>query len=475
LTLQRLFQTLNIKETNISDVEIDICGICSDSRLVKEGDLFVCLRGLKSDGHHYALAALRAGASAVVCEERPMSLPSHVPYVLVENSRLALSLLCDAFYGHPSSRLKLVGVTGTNGKTSTVHILSHIVSFAGKRCGTIGTLDGGLTTPDCEELYRRLADYEESGCEYVFMEVSSHSLMWEKVSALRFDLGIYTNLSGEHLDFHGDMKAYAEAKARLFPLCERALINADDAYKEEVSRYAKNIAFYSCGNPADFRASRAVWNEKEGMGYDFLYPGGMSRIRCPLFGDFNVYNTLAALSASRLLGIDIEAAKGAMSTMPFVKGRLEKIDIGQRDFSVYIDYAHTPDALEKVLKVMKKAKGKGEKLILLFGCGGDRDRGKRRLMGQIASRYADFTVLTADNSRSENRRDIINEILRGIDKESAHIVIEDRKEAIEYCLSHAKTGHRILLAGKGHEEYEITAEGKKPFSEREIVRKYLGL
>lgn len=475
MTFQRLLQTLNIKDSNNFDVERQISGICSDSRQVKSGNVFVALRGQKSDGHHHVLSALRAGAIAVVGEERPPALPSHIPFLPVEDSRAALASLCDAFYGHPSSRLKLVGVTGTNGKTSTVHMLKHIFTLAGKTCESIGTLDGGLTTPDCEELYRRLHEYAEDGCEYVFMEVSSHALEWKKVSALRFALGIYTNLTGEHLDFHGDMRAYAKAKAKLFPLCVKSLFNADDPYVGEVSQGAGEAYTYSCGESSPFRALHARWSEKGGLQYDFLFPGGMTRIRCPLFGRFQVYNTLAALSASRLLGIDIEAAKSAVTVMPFVKGRLEKIDIGERDFSLYIDYAHTPDALEKVLKTLRETMGEGEKLILLFGCGGDRDRGKRRLMGQIASRYADVTVLTSDNSRSEDRREILNEILRGIDKESAYTVIEDRKQAIEYCLSHAKAGHRILLAGKGHEEYEITAEGKKPFSERDIVRKYLEL
>lgn len=475
MTFQRLFRTLKIKETNIKDTQKELTGVNSDSRKIENGNVFVCLTGRQDDGHMFVLNALAAGAAVVVCEYLSAMLPQNAEYVLVDNTRIALALLCNEFYGCPSEKMKLVGITGTNGKTSTAQMLKHVFTFAGKKCEAVGTLDGGLTTPDCEELYKKLALFAEEGYEYVFMEVSSHALSLEKAVALKFELGIFTNLSREHLDFHTDMNEYALTKAKLFYLCGKSLFNNDDVYTEKISRRAKNKHYYSIYNlNAGYAASNIINDRDKGISYDLVYSNGMFKVSCPLPGMFNVYNTLSAISASLILGLDHEIIRNAFRVMPFVKGRLERIDIGsERGFSVYIDYAHTPDALEKVLKTMREFRRAGERIILLFGCGGDRDRGKRRVMGQIASRYADFTVITSDNSRSENRGQIIAEILRGIDKESAYTVIEDRKKAIEVCIKSAKKGDMVLLAGKGHEDYEITKEGKKPFSEKEIVRQIL--
>lgn len=473
MILQRLLETLKTEEVRITDPFSGVNGIVSDSRQTKKGDIFVCLRGRKTDGHDHAFDAFVSGASLIVCEEVPPGLPETASFARVNDSRLALALLCDAFYGHPSEKLRVVGVTGTNGKTSTVEILRSLFSFSGIRTERIGTLDGEMTTPDCEELYRRLAAYAGEGIDTVFMEVSSHALALRKVDAIGFSLGIFTNLTPEHLDFHADMDAYAAAKARLFSLSESALLNADDPYAGRMAKGAGQTYTYSASaRAADFTAKCVCESERGGTSFRWFHPDGMECVRTPLFGEINVSNALAAASAARLLGLSPDGIREGLSHLPPIRGRMEKLPL-DAPFSVYIDFAHTPDALEKVLLALLKNRKKGRKLILLFGCGGDRDRKKRAEMGRIASRYADYSVITGDNSRSEPIGVILDEILRGVDKESRYRVIPDRREAIGYALSLAGEGDIVLLAGKGHEEYEINAEGKKRFSEREIVSEYL--
>lgn len=461
-------------------------GITSDSRRVKDGYIFVCIKGIHSDGHRYAQYALENGAVAIVAEER---IVSEEKVIYTNNSRISLSRMLDAFYGWPSEKMRFIGVTGTNGKTSVSVMLKHIFDYCGIPCGLIGTtgsfssrgkikdtsadLLSNMTTPDPEELYPILSEIADSGAETVIMEVSSHSLTLDKVAPINFDIGIFTNLTQDHLDFHGTMENYFDAKAKLFDRCKVGIINIDDAYGRRIADKA-SCSVKKCSLKelsADFSADDIKLLGESGVEYKIKASDNEFYVKCPVAGDFSVINSLEACSAALEYGLPSEDIKKAFETFGGVLGRFERVKLSKNIvFSVFIDYAHTPDALFNVLRSARVvSNGKG-KIIVLFGCGGDRDKDKRPKMGRIASENADKVIVTSDNCRSESRDAIIGDILSGMKGKDNFKVIPDRREAIEYALRIAEKDDIVILAGKGHETYEITGDKRLPFDEREAVK-----
>lgn len=461
-----------VLQTNVTRFDMEICGVTSRSSEVRQGYIFVCIRGAKSDGHDYALEAKSRGAVLLVIEGiTECVIASGLPFIAVSNTRAALAKMCACSVGHPERRMKLTGVTGTNGKTSTVRLLSEIYRSAGIKTAALGTLNGNLTTPDPEELFAFLKDNFDNGITNVVMEASSHALYYDKLCGIQFHCGIFTNLTGEHLDFHKSMREYALSKAKLFSASRLGIFNYDDGYMPTVASMAtgKKITYSATDKNGDIHIENCVFHRMNGFEYDLAGLGKRARIRSHLCGGFNIYNTLAAASAALCDGLPLSAIAKGIEAVGTIPGRLERLDTGDLPINIYIDYAHTPDALEKVLDCIRRFKEEGQSITLVFGCGGDRDRSKRKIMGQIASRYADLTVVTSDNSRSEQPSAIISEILKGIDKERPYTVIENRKEAIEYAVDNTPERGIILLAGKGHEAYEIDSSGKHYFNEKKIA------
>ncbi|MBQ2230929.1 MAG: UDP-N-acetylmuramoyl-L-alanyl-D-glutamate--2,6-diaminopimelate ligase [Oscillospiraceae bacterium] len=458
-----------------ADGDIEITGITNDSRKAKEGYLFVAVRGYASDGHKFIASAIKNGASAVLCEEAP---EDGGPYVVTDNSRAAEAEAASNFYGRPADKLKMIGVTGTNGKTTVTNLIKSVIEeCTGAKVGLIGTNRNmiGLeerpaerTTPDSIELMGLLAEMVEKGCEYCVMEVSSHALYLDRVRSISFEVGAFTNLTEDHLDFHKTMEAYAEAKSRLFSISKHAVINLDDEYSEYMLERAKCPVFtYSTErNDADITA-KDIRLTPEGIMFRSLVGFEIITVKLGIPGMFSAYNALTALSVCIVLGIEAKAAANALAHCRGVMGRAEVFPTG-RDFSVIIDYAHTPDALSNILRTVRGfAKGR---VVLVFGCGGDRDRDKRPIMGTIAGRLADYVYVTSDNPRTEQPMDIIGNITAGMkNTKAAYEVIENRREAIKAAVQNAKTGDVIILAGKGHETYQIIGTEKLHFDEREVL------
>ena len=456
----------------------DILGITPDPACCRDGFLYVCISGFKRDGHDAIEDALQAGAVAcLAAESRPDVIEllerRQIPYLTLPDTRKGEAILTSRLYHDPWKSLKITAVTGTNGKTTVVSMLNAIYTLAGYKTAVIGTLTGKLTTPDPAVLYPALAKLREDGVTHVFMEASSHALSLGKLAPIVFDAAIFTNLTPEHLDFHGTMEAYAAAKAALFRQARRSILNADDPHASHMASHATG-QIYTCsakGKPTDFEAIHPVLNGCYGSSYDLVTTDRLFRITTPIPGAFTVMNTMEAAVAALTDGIPKDIIRGAIGGFQGVKGRLERIPLPTSDYAVYIDFAHTPDALENILRTVRGFMTDKQRLVLLFGCGGDRDKGKRPVMGSIASHLADFVIVTADNSRSERTADIMAAILSGFDGNASHTVIENRREAIEYAITSALPGDVILLCGKGHEEYEILGNDTHPFSEREIVLK----
>ena len=438
-----------------------VTGIAHDSRAVVPGDLFCCVPGEHTDGHDHAPAAVAAGAAALLCE-RPLDLP--VPQVLVADARVGRAPAAAAVHGHPSAALEMVGVTGTNGKTTTVHLLRAVLEAAGRRAEVIGTLTGARTTPEAPELQRQLARFVADGVEAVAMEVSSHALAHHRVDGTRLAVAVFTNLSAEHLDFHASMEEYFQAKARLFTpeLADAAVVNVDDP-RGRLLRDAAVIPTrgYSLDDVEGLSVgrvtSRFCWRNVE--------------VTVPLGGRFNVTNALAAAEAAITLGIEPAAVAEGLAAAGPVPGRFEAVDAGQ-DFGVVVDYAHTPDGLEHLLGTARELVGQG-RVIVVFGCGGDRDTAKRPLMGAAATRWDDRVVLTSDNPRSEDPATIISEVRSGIDDDTTLVVEPDRRRAIALALEAARPGDLVVIAGKGHEAYQQVGDERRPFDDRAVARELL--
>ncbi len=438
--------------------------------------LFVCIDGNRCDGHSLAQKAIEKGAVAVITN-RDLGLREQI---IVKDTRCALSQIASNFYGNPTKELKIIGVTGTNGKTSTSFFIKNILEALGHKCGIIGTVrnswgnenyDSVLTTPEPMELQKIFRSMVQNGCEYCVMEVSSQALAQKRVYGIEFCAAALTNITPEHLDYHISMENYISAKFDLFNQSDFACVNIDDEIiKENIDKIkCRKFTYSTVDDKADYTAKNVVCNEN-GIRYEFVGMDCISRIQSRLYGRFTVYNTLCAVSVLINLGFDIEEISKAITKVSSVKGRAEIVPIN-KNFTVMIDYAHTPDGLQNILSCVREiTKGK---VIVVFGCGGDRDKSKRAEMGKIAGEMSDVAVVTSDNPRNENPLLIINDILCGMEKSKARIaVIENRRQAIEFALSKARKNDIVLLAGKGHETYQIIGNEKIPFDEREIIKEY---
>ncbi len=465
------------------DLEQPVARITLDSRNVQSGDLFIAIRGTAADGHQFIAQAIQKGATIIVAEEKaPADLSDAITWMQVKNSRETLGRLAENLYDAPSSELRLVGVTGTNGKTSVVYLLYQLFTALGYPCGLISTIevrwpgfqeDARLTTPDVVTLQRNLRSMVDAGVTYVFMEVSSHAVSQGRIDGLSFTGGVFTNLTHDHLDYHGTFANYLSAKKTFFdhlPKDAFALINLDDKHgKVMVQNCSATINTYSLRSLADFKG-RILENRLEGLSMKM----NDRQIACRLVGDFNAYNLLAAWGVACNLGINEEEAMQALSGCPGAKGRLEILRHPSGRLGV-VDFAHTPDALEKVIKTLHELKPRQSRLVSVVGCGGDRDREKRPIMGKIAAAGSDIAVFTADNPRSEAIQDILDEMVAGVANhdEMKVQVIADRKQAIQIAARLARTGDVILVAGKGHETYQDIGGVRYPFDDMKVLNEAL--
>lgn len=504
----------------------EITDVTDRASEVTRGGAFVCIKGMHTDGHAYAWEAVRRGAALLVCENgegegvidairgeaREITASSGIterdgadiggarsdPLVIeVEDTRSALSVICARYYGLDRRCPRLICVTGTNGKTTVSTLICRALTDCGRRAALLGTLggeldgerydSGGLTTPDPKRLCELLARFADGGAEFVVMEASSHALALRKLDGLEPEIAIFTNLTPEHLDIHKDMEGYACAKSRLFRMCRLGIVWSDDAYADRMLASLPSDAVgrrcSSSDKSAEYLAVNVRSLGERGVKYDALrgnsprYSGGKGAScveRTEMFssvpGSFSVPNTLLAFAVLCELGIDARLSAEAISAQGGVVGRMERVELpGDVGYSVYIDFAHTPDALAKLISSVRGFARDGQRIVVLFGCGGDRDRSKRSLMGAIASRMADLVIMTSDNCRGEDAEDIIAEILTGVDTSRPYTVIVDRRKAIEYAVANAGEGDIILLCGKGHEQYELRGGERYPFCEREIV------
>jgi len=472
------------------DMNPPIRTLAHDSRKVGPGTLFICIPGATVDGHSFAAEAVNKGAVAIIAEH-PVEVES-VPVVVVPDAKKAAESIAPWFYGEPGKKLRMIGVTGTNGKTTTTHIIREIFNLAGRPAGIIGTLHTLIgervipvknTTPDVLDLQATLAEMLESGMQYAVMEVSSHALALGRVAGCEYDAAVFTNMTQDHLDFHRNLENYREAKAVLFKELgmpgsikdnKHAVANIDDAtgpYMLEQSRAGK--ISYGIRNPATVCAQDVIIRP-EYAGFRIIGELGNFAVKAKITGLFNVYNMLAAASVALAEGIEPDVVREALEQFTHVPGRFERVDM-ELPFSVIVDYAHTPDSLENVLKTAKQfVEGR---LIAVFGCGGDRDRTKRPIMGELAARYADRVIVTSDNPRSEDPQSIVNQILEGItsfEGRKKTEAITDRFAAIKYAMDMALPGDVLLIAGKGHETYQILADRTIHFDDREVVRNLAG-
>ena len=461
--------------------DIDITSVTDDSRKVKDGSVFVCLKGFETDGHKYAKTAAENGAAVIVAQDK---IDVNVPVVYVENSRRVMAELVCTFYGNPSEQFSLVGITGTNGKTTITYLIKSILETAGKRVGVIGTNQNIIgdkvlltksttpTTPNALELQQLFTEMVHYGAEYVVMEVSSHALDLDRVHGCNFDVGVFTNLTQDHLDFHKTMENYLNAKAKLFGLSKKGVVNFDDDGGKKIVNDAKCPDILKAGlEPGcDLRAENIKITAR-GSQFDMVYNGKSYPTMVRIPGQFSVYNAICAAGAALQLGIDIDTVIKGLESATGVVGRVEIVPT-DTDYTVIIDYAHTPDGLENIVKCVKGfAEGR---VITLFGCGGDRDNSKRSVMGEISGQLSDLSIITSDNPRTEDPDSIIDEIEAGMKKtDGEYIRITDRRKAIAYALDTAKAGDVIILAGKGQETYQIIGKEKFDFDERIEVYKHL--
>lgn len=477
MTLSGLLKNVEIKEAQ-GNIDIKVSGIAFDSKKVKPGDVFVCISGFKTDGHIFAEAALENGAVAIVAEKPIENTAATV--AVVENTRFALANMAAEYFEHPYQKFKLIGITGTNGKTTTTYLVKTILESMGKKVGLIGTNQNMIgdevipshhTTPDSLELMQLFDRMANEKADFVVMEVSSHSLALDRVAACRFDIGAFTNVTQDHLDFHETMENYISAKAQLFEMCRVGVLNQDDAAFAQMSEKSSCEVIKYSTKEDDGLFAKNILYKADGVEFDLYYKGENKRIELSIPGEFSVYNALTAAGCCLAAGITLEEIANGLKSAAGVKGRIEVVKTNT-DYTVIIDYAHTPDGLVNILKTIRGfAKGR---VITLFGCGGDRDKTKRPQMGRIAGELSDFCIVTSDNPRSEEPLDIIGDILEGIkETDCEYQVIENRFEAIEFAIDNAKTDDIILLAGKGHELYQILKDRTIVFDEREIVLKLI--
>ena len=474
----------------------DVTSIAYDSRQAGPGSVFVALRGANADGARFAPQALQKGALAVIAESPAPSTLSGT-WIRVDDARLALAWLAAVFFGQPSEELLLTGITGTNGKTTTSYILASIFEAAGVRCGRIGTVgyrignrefDAARTTPEAPDLQQLLREMVRQGCGGCVMEVSSHALSLRRVDGLRFAAGIFTNLTRDHLDFHGDMQAYFAAKRRLFELLPDgavAVINLDDPRGADLVALVRRPVTYAIDAAAEVRPGPLSFS-LDGLVFDVRTPRGTLHVRSRLVGRPNAYNILAASAAAMALDLPFSAIERGVTALELVPGRFQVVSDPADDVRVIVDYAHTDDALKNLLETARPLAG--GRVITVFGCGGDRDKTKRPLMGAVAARLSDLVIVTSDNPRSEDPERIIDEIRRGIvmpadrtpprgpgngRKGTPSIAVVDRRAAIEQAIRDARPGDLVLVAGKGHEKYQVIGDRTLPFDDVEVAREAL--
>ena len=471
MELSRIAQDLGIEYTG---PQAEITAVDYDSRKVGRGSLFCCLVGEKTDGHNFASMAVEKGASALICQ-RP--LPLNVPQLIVPDGREAMARAAACFYGHPERELTMLAVTGTNGKTSVTYMVKSVAETAGKKVGLIGTIQNLIgeekvyterTTPESVDLFALLRRMADKGVELVVMEVSSHALAQQRVAGIPFKAGLFTNLTQDHLDYHKTFENYRAAKKKLFAQCGIAILNGDD----ETAAYMKeglSIPVWTMGihHPGEFYA-RGIEITTQGASFHLFTPQGNGRISLHISGLFSVYNAMGTAALCTAAGIPFSCIVKGLEGLRGVAGRLECVDTGDRPFSVYVDYAHTPDALQNVLETARGFTRR--RLISVFGCGGDRDHGKRPIMGEIGGRYSDHVILTSDNPRTEDPMDILKAVEEGVKRTATpYIVTENRREAIRDALEEAGDGDVIVIAGKGHESYQEINGVRHHFDDKEIV------
>ena len=473
MTLKELVKNIECKISG--NAEIEIKGIAYDSRKVQEGYLFVAIRGFETDGHKYIDSAIKNGAVAVLGED---DIACGVPYVKAKDSRKALALTSAEFFDHPERKLKIIGLTGTNGKTTTTYLIRQILMLKGLKCDLIGTnqiiigdevIESSRTTPESFDLFEIFYKMAQKGGEYVVMEVSSHSLELDRVYGVTFETAVLTNITQDHLDFHKTMENYAEAKAKLFAMSKSSAINTDSDYAEIcLSKAKENLLTYSVDKDSIVKAENIRMSER-GVIFTIGYDGEPHEMRLGIPGKFSVYNALAAICACINIGIEITDIEKGLVLAKSVKGRIEVVRTAT-PYTVIIDYAHTPDGMENIISAVRAfAKAR---VITVFGCGGNRDATKRPKMGKIAEELSDLVVVTSDNPRCEEPEAIIKDILAGMTKDN-HITVTNRKEAIAKAMEIAQQDDIIILAGKGHETYQEIDHIKYDFDERVVVKEIL--
>ena len=478
MKLGELLRNLDVLDASAA-MDMEIGGVSYDSRKTQPGDLFVAIRGFESDGHKFIPAAMARGAAAVLCEEAPSD---GTPYVRVADCRKGLAYVSREFFGDPAKEMTLIGITGTSGKTTSSYLIKHMLEMKlDAKVGLIGTngnmigsecLHSDHTTPESYELHKLFRRMADEGCTHVVMEVSSHALALERVAGIEYDVGVYTNLSQDHLDLHGTMEEYAAAKRLLFRQCKLGCLNADDKWTVFMLNGAtcKAMTFSAESDSADLTA-KDIRLSAAGVRFAAVYKDELALTRLAIPGNFSVHNALGAIAVGLSLGISLADCCDAMASAKGVKGRVEVVPT-DGDYSIIIDYSHKPGALETVLQTLRPVvKGR---LVCLFGCGGDRDKVKRPIMGAIAADNSDFVIVTSDNPRTEEPEEIIREIVAGMkNKRTPKKVICDREEAIHWAIDNARPGDVILLAGKGHEDYQVVGHEKRHMDEREIVADWL--
>ena len=477
MKLVDLLQGIEVLDMKI-DPSLEISAVISDSRKVVPGSLFVAVSGFASDGNRFIPMALEKGAVAVVTAQKP---EQDIPYVLVTSDRLALALLGTNFYGHPAESMTMIGVTGTNGKTTTTWLLKQVLQQVnGAKVGLVGTMENHIadqilhterTTPESIELQALFDQMRFAGCSYAIMEVSSHALVLDRVAGITFDVAAFTNLTEDHLDFHKTMEAYCDAKAILFSRCRRAVVNGDDPWMNRMLADCRApVITATVEGDGSLRAENMVLNA-DGVSFTAICGEESAEVHVAIPGKFTVRNVLTVLGIALQLGISLNESAAALANVTGVKGRVEVVPTPGKDYTILIDYAHTPDGLENVLSSVKDfCKGR---LIAVFGCGGDRDPIKRPIMGKIGVDIADIAIITSDNPRTEAPDAIIRDIVAGVGEAKNYKVVENRPKAIKYAMDIAKKDDIIVLAGKGHETYQEIMGVKHHLDEREVVAEYL--
>lgn len=479
MKLKQILENLEVLEI-IGKENIEINSVCYDSRKIEKGSLFIAILGYENDGHQFIDTAIENGAVCIVVdEEGKYEIKQGITYIVVKNSRKQMAIIAKNFYGNPDKDLKIIGITGTKGKTTTTYMIKQILEDASKKVGLIGTIyniignkveEASRSCPESLDLYKMFRQMVDEKIEYVVMEVTSHALDLYRVHGIQFAVGVFTNLSQDHLDYHETMDKYFEAKAKLFKQCDFAVVNGDDIYSQKLIKGLEcKYGTFGLDNDVNITA-RDITINSEFVSFRMFLNGSQQILKIGIPGRFTIYNALAAIGVCSVLGIALtDVITGLVKVK--VPGRSEIVDI-DREYTVMIDFAHSPASLEGILNATKKyAKGR---IICVFGCGGDRDRTKRPIMGEISGKLADFTIITSDNPRTENPEDIVIEVENGIKKTNGlYKIIVDRREAIKFAMTIAWKNDIVLLCGKGHETYQIIGKEKIHMDEREIVRELL--